>query len=301
MKKKMVLPLWIVAAFSSIVYTIYKIIRTTISFNAYMDSWVGNEFSLSEFIDWYSYSFVLVILCVGILILSIEAFSKEQKPIAKVLSGVVLILSFLVNIVDTIIMIVRNIGYLIDWFDWQQLLYIIYDFLYLGLAFIFVIFIAILCFDAKAKTKIGHFFSMIWFIPPILYVFNELFYYVTEIIFYAEYYTISDYFSLFISISSTFIIYMTLLWTLANMHKRYYVAPPKKVKKPVVATPVKPVAPQPVYYGQPTMRLEDNETEPQKNSVDEIASSLKTYKDLLDNGIITQEEYDIKKKEILGI
>lgn len=38
-----------------------------------------------------------------------------------------------------------------------------------------------------------------------------------------------------------------------------------------------------------------------KSDVTIIADNLKTYKDLLDQGIITQEEFDTKKKEILGL
>jgi septation ring formation regulator EzrA len=38
-------------------------------------------------------------------------------------------------------------------------------------------------------------------------------------------------------------------------------------------------------------------TTPQKENIDE----LKKYKELLDQGIITQEEFDAKKKQILGL
>lgn len=31
------------------------------------------------------------------------------------------------------------------------------------------------------------------------------------------------------------------------------------------------------------------------------ADELKKYKDLLDNGVITQEEFDAKKKQLLGL
>lgn len=39
-----------------------------------------------------------------------------------------------------------------------------------------------------------------------------------------------------------------------------------------------------------------NQTAPQSN-----ADELKKYKDLLDGGIITQEEFEIKKKQLLNI
>lgn len=37
------------------------------------------------------------------------------------------------------------------------------------------------------------------------------------------------------------------------------------------------------------------------NNADSVAGDLKKYKELLDGGIITQEEFDLKKKQILGI
>jgi hypothetical protein len=36
-------------------------------------------------------------------------------------------------------------------------------------------------------------------------------------------------------------------------------------------------------------------------SLDEQIANLKKLKDLVDAGILTQEEFDIKKKEILGM
>ncbi len=42
-------------------------------------------------------------------------------------------------------------------------------------------------------------------------------------------------------------------------------------------------------------------TTPAVASVDETVDALKKYKDLLDSGIITPEEFDAKKKEILGL
>ena len=42
-------------------------------------------------------------------------------------------------------------------------------------------------------------------------------------------------------------------------------------------------------------------TQPEKVSAStSVADELKNYKELLDSGIITQEEFDKKKKELLG-
>ncbi|HAP9644994.1 TPA: SHOCT domain-containing protein, partial [Enterococcus faecium] len=43
--------------------------------------------------------------------------------------------------------------------------------------------------------------------------------------------------------------------------------------------------------------LDNNSKETQISSADEI----KKYKELLDEGIINQEEFDFKKKELLGL
>lgn len=41
--------------------------------------------------------------------------------------------------------------------------------------------------------------------------------------------------------------------------------------------------------------------EPPKAPIGNAAEQIKQYKELLDDGAITQEEYDIKKKELLGL
>ena len=37
------------------------------------------------------------------------------------------------------------------------------------------------------------------------------------------------------------------------------------------------------------------------NTSDGTADELKKYKELLDAGVITQEEFDLKKKQLLGL
>lgn len=65
----------------------------------------------------------------------------------------------------------------------------------------------------------------------------------------------------------------------------------------VPGTPVQASAPvQPVTYTQPATAQAESE----KPAVDET-ELLKKYKDLLDSGVITQEEFDAKKKQILGL
>ena len=38
-----------------------------------------------------------------------------------------------------------------------------------------------------------------------------------------------------------------------------------------------------------------------KSESDDIKSELKKYKEMLDDGLIEQEDYDAKKKEVLGL
>ena len=46
--------------------------------------------------------------------------------------------------------------------------------------------------------------------------------------------------------------------------------------------------------------LSDNEYQQEKNKNSSV-EELKQYKELLDNGVITQEEFEAKKKQLLGI
>ncbi len=70
------------------------------------------------------------------------------------------------------------------------------------------------------------------------------------------------------------------------------VAPQENVPRPVV-----PQAPQPIV---PVASSAGTQTE-NPESVEKAAKSLSIYKELLDNGLITQEDYDIKKRQILGL
>ena len=53
------------------------------------------------------------------------------------------------------------------------------------------------------------------------------------------------------------------------------------------------------------MSKEEFQKETQKNQsgvpATSAADELKKYKDLLDSGVITQEEFDAKKKQLLGL
>lgn len=66
-----------------------------------------------------------------------------------------------------------------------------------------------------------------------------------------------------------------------------------KLNSVVTARSAAPQAPQ---YSQPQ---EAAYAQPQTAS--SVADELKTYKDLLDSGVLTQEEFDAKKKQLLGL
>ncbi len=78
-------------------------------------------------------------------------------------------------------------------------------------------------------------------------------------------------------------------------------APAPVVEEPAV-TVVEP-APAPVQQvaePAPAPKEEPKKAEPAHLNAD-VISELKQYKDLLDSGILTQEEFDAKKKELLGL
>ena len=57
--------------------------------------------------------------------------------------------------------------------------------------------------------------------------------------------------------------------------------------------------PQQQYYS--ASGYQQPATPQQRSDASSEAEAIKTYKELLDNGMITQEEYELKKKQILGI
>ena len=69
-------------------------------------------------------------------------------------------------------------------------------------------------------------------------------------------------------------------------------------------TPLSP--PQSTASAQPVETAQDSPVQPKKMekpalSLDEQIEALKKLKELVDAGILTQEEFDIKKKEIMGL
>ena len=74
-----------------------------------------------------------------------------------------------------------------------------------------------------------------------------------------------------------------------------------KLNSVVTARSVPPQAPQ---YSQPQAPQYSQPQEAayaQPQTASSVADELKTYKDLLDSGILTQEEFDAKKKQLLGL
>jgi len=64
-------------------------------------------------------------------------------------------------------------------------------------------------------------------------------------------------------------------------------------------TPVAPSASQPVYQQQPVIDITHHE-EPAAPKPDELTEKLKKLRSLFDNGLISQEEYNQKKLELLN-
>ena len=54
-------------------------------------------------------------------------------------------------------------------------------------------------------------------------------------------------------------------------------------------------------FGDAEYSFPDRVSENSNNNLDDSSEELSKYKKMLDDGIITQEDYDAKKKEILGL
>lgn len=56
-----------------------------------------------------------------------------------------------------------------------------------------------------------------------------------------------------------------------------------------------------VHSGEKPLDLPQISPSEKTLSTDDIGEQLKKFKEMVDNGIITQEDYDAKKKQLLGI
>lgn len=272
--------------------------------NEYMEIW-----GMSSFLPLVSSMFNLIIYLIIILslaVMSIMLFAKVNKPIVILpltgfmLSNIVFIVkgfvySEMAEYFETFYS--KNLSDLNYWGsrsafsdDYAPLLPHIFVLTTSLLTFIFVLLLAI---KSKQEQKEKTIIQKIWFIPCLIRVF-------TLVTFPAEY--LMNHWDAFMGTSteSTLIysfiysiepvlIYLPLIvsefllcmW-LANPYKK-----PRKKKKPQPVQPVQPAI-QYVPVMQPAAELN-------------AAQQLMEYKNLLDMGAITQEEYEAKKKQILGL
>lgn len=67
------------------------------------------------------------------------------------------------------------------------------------------------------------------------------------------------------------------------------------------ARPAEPAASAPAAPAEPAASVPSEAAAPEQTGTDMLAAQLRTYKQLLDTGVITQEEFDAKKKQLLGL
>lgn len=156
----------------------------------------------------------------------------------------------------------------------------------------------ILASSKKLNGKVGK----LWLVPAVVFVPSVVMYLVNRIIDFALYYVGLDMdilgkVMLVIPIALVELaIYVPQIITVILLCK-WISNPYKKVLKKTPKAPVP--APAPVMYvpvPQPVqMPVPENQADDRQNNIELI----KQYKDLLDMGAITQEEYDEKKKELL--
>ena len=136
---------------------------------------------------------------------------------------------------------------------------------------------AIFIVSYKKKSAITYAITYIWFIPAILFLFStalKYYYYVLDgliIHTIASFFSFCDYY-LYPLIELAILIFIGL-WL-----KHYEQSSPSIASQALI-----------------------HESSQRADNLIGSAEKLKTYKELLDSGVITQEEFDQKKKQILGL
>ena len=76
---------------------------------------------------------------------------------------------------------------------------------------------------------------------------------------------------------------------------------PEPIKAPVAPAPAASPANNPVAPASVASPVNTYQPYAPVNAKPDEATELKRYRDMLNEGLITQEDYDAKKKEILGL
>ncbi len=81
--------------------------------------------------------------------------------------------------------------------------------------------------------------------------------------------------------------------------QQQYQQQPQQPVQPAPQAPVPPVAPEPAQPQEPVQPQQP--AQPASTSTDDVYSKLSSLKKLLDEGLITQEDYDKAKQKLLGV
>ncbi len=158
-----------------------------------------------------------------------------------------------------------------------------------GLNYLLVCVLSYVCFyGAKSVRRTG--IRVLWFLPALLFLLQQAAS-VANVLSYVG----DDFQTLLVTLLGYIAgsILPTAAWILAGL---WITAVPKTagpVYTPPVYTP--PVYTPPVYT--PPVRPYTPPVQPQAD----VGEELKRFKDLLDAGVITQEDFDQKKKQLLGL
>ena len=156
----------------------------------------------------------------------------------------------------------------------------------------------------RAGERLKRWGLRLWLLPAILAVLG---YYAIPYVIRTFYRQINDIFGVFPFSNANGIYALSGVgWLLAGLWMAFpegmvqRSAAPAAPTQPVAAPPVYPAAPP--YPQQPQQGTVPRQgATPQQGGRPDAAEELKKFKELLDMGAITQEEYDEKKKQLLGL
>ncbi len=297
------------------VYDYYEFCQEKVNSNYYYwhdMSWEINHMNTNIIsnIVYIGFDFIEIVL---IILIALGCVVQQKRAIVTIGVGGILLFSiaeclknmFLYGIVyailsegtaDAVFEAIYN-----DIISVVNLKYFLNNFLYLISTYISIgtwLILAVMAVLAAIKKfeKVGKFIAKIWFVPAIILVICNLILIVEAVV--SPYYY--GYFFHNMSSIASFIlsILSAILFLFVQVLLAYYIVFPHissemtKNRTTVVAPPAAPIG----VVGQTVKRAPI-----QPNNNVNVADEIGKYKDLLDSGLITEEEYSAKKKQLLGL
>ncbi|MEE1011924.1 MAG: SHOCT domain-containing protein [Acutalibacteraceae bacterium] len=280
-----------------------------VGYNIFVGIYLGINFTSTNEWIFVEQGILYGIQFVAVFLLCILMFAKLNKPFLCV-PLLVTALTYAVHLFSLIAVYDRN-GFIISFRN-----YLLYRYpshmtirisywIFLAVmifSFVFAAVYVILASIEKTNGKV----RKLWLIPAVVSVLSLVMYIVYEIVYVSFFAVKTDYNSqaaimssvigalmnLVVYIPQTVTVILLCKWISNPFKKVLKKAPKAPAPQPVMYVPV----PQPVQtIPVPHAPVPDNQATEQKNNIELI----KQYKDLLDMGAITQEEYEEKKKDLL--